>query len=64
MGKLISAGEGAARLGMSSKRLRVLCGERRIKGARCIAGRWFVPEGLRLADVEPRVKGAALGLRK
>jgi hypothetical protein len=63
MAKLISAPEGATRLGISDKRLRVLCAERRVKGARLIAGRWFVPESLKMSDIEPRDKGVPLGSR-
>jgi hypothetical protein len=58
MGKLISADESAARLGVTSGRIRTLCRDRRIKGARCIAGRWFVPEDFR---IEPGKRGPALG---
>jgi hypothetical protein len=58
MGKLISADEGATRLGVTVRRFRVLCNERRIRGARFIAGRWFVP-----ADfvVTPGTRGPKLG---
>jgi hypothetical protein len=64
MGKLIPASDAAASLGMSSERLRVLCRERRISGARCIAGRWFVPDDVTLKAVAPRARGPALGSRK
>jgi len=61
MAKLIAASEAAAKLGISSERLRVLCRERRVSGARCIAGRWFVPERI---IVTPGARGPALGSRK
>jgi hypothetical protein len=59
VGKLISADDGAARLGVTSRRFRVLCRERRIKGARFIGARWFVPENF---VVSPGARGPALTL--
>ena len=56
MGKLITALEGAARLGITSERLRVLCRQRRVKGARNIAGRWFVPEDFVITPSKPGPK--------
>lgn len=61
MGKLIDAEAGAARLGITSRRLRILCTERRVQGARRIAGRWFVPEKVSLKDVSPGSRGPKLG---
>jgi hypothetical protein len=61
VGKLISADDGAARLGVTSRRFRVLCRERRISGARFIAGRWFVPERF---VVTPGTRGPAMGAKK
>ena len=44
MGKLIDIAAAAGKLKVSAERVRVLCRERRIRGARFIGGRWFVPE--------------------
>jgi hypothetical protein len=57
MGKLISANAGAVRLGVTPGRFRMLCRERRIRGTRFIAGRWFVPENF---VVSPGTRGPAL----
>jgi hypothetical protein len=57
MGRLISAEDGAIKLGITSGRIRTLCRQRRIKGARCIAGRWFVPE---VFTVSPGTRGPKL----
>lgn len=43
VGKLITTQEAAALLGISDVRVRVLAAQRRIVGARRIAGRWFMP---------------------
>jgi hypothetical protein len=59
MGKLIEATIAAGRLGITSGRLRALCRQRRIKGARFIGGRWYVPEN---ADVVEGTRGPALTL--
>jgi hypothetical protein len=61
MGKLLTADEAAARLSVTGGRVRELCRARRIKGARCIAGKWFVPEGFTIA---PGTRGPALSKRK
>lgn len=64
MPKLIPASDAAKWLDMSSERLRVLCRERRIKGARFLGGRWYVPEDLALEAIERRGRGPALGSTK
>lgn len=61
MGKLIPADAAAARLGITSGRFRTLCRERRVRGARCIAGRWFVPE--RFA-ITPGTRGPKLKTKR
>lgn len=61
MGKLVEAAEVAAKLGVSSGRLRTLCRERRVSGARCIAGRWFVPATLTSKDIKPGTRGPKMG---
>ena len=58
MGKLLTADEAAARHFVTGGRIRELCRARRIKGARCIAGRWFVPEDF---TIEPGKRGPAIG---
>ncbi len=57
MGKLIGAEDGAAKLGITSRRLRALCAERRVAGARRVAGRWFVPETISAKDIAPGTRG-------
>lgn len=64
MAKLVPVDEAAGRLEMTSQRLRMLCRERRIKGARFLGSRWYVPEDLTIAAIEPRGRGPALGSRK
>jgi hypothetical protein len=44
LGKLIDIAAAAEKLKVSAERVRVLCRERRISGARFIGGRWFVRE--------------------
>jgi hypothetical protein len=43
-GKSISTAEAAGRLGVTDARIRTLCGQRRIAGARRVGRQWFVPE--------------------
>jgi len=72
MGKLINADEAATALGITSRRLRVLCRERRIRGARFIGGRWFVPENFTVvpgargpkAKVLRKIENVIAGLNK
>lgn len=50
-GKMISIAEAAAALGVSERRVRVLCNEGRIEGAQSISGVWVLPS-------PPKVKPA------
>ena len=61
MGKLITAAEAAAKLGITVVRLRVLCRERRIPGARLIGRTWMLPANF---TVKPATRGPALGSRR
>jgi len=54
MGKMIDSTAAAAQLGVSIQRARVLCRERRIKGARLIGRSWFVPADF---SVTPGTRG-------
>jgi len=54
MGKLISAYEAALKASVTSRRIRVLCAERRIPGAKFIGARWFIPENFK---VNPGTRG-------
>ena len=60
MPRSITAQDAAAKSGVTVQRLRVLCRERRIPGARLIGRQWFVPEDF---EVTPGERGPALGLR-
>ena len=61
MGKLISSSAAAVRLGVTVARLRVLCRERRIPGARLIGRSWMLPADF---EVRPASRGPALGSKK
>ena len=41
---MISAAQAAERLGISERRVRVLCAEERIPGAALISGVWVLPD--------------------
>jgi hypothetical protein len=58
VGHLVSAIDAAAKLGVTPERLRALCRQRRVKGARNIVGRWFVPEEF---VVTPGKRGPRMG---
>jgi excisionase family DNA binding protein len=58
---LISTGEAAIKLGVSKRRIQILCEQGRIKGARRIGRAWVVPATIR---IEPADRGPALGSRK
>ena len=57
MRKTTDIATAAARLKISAERVRVLCRERRIPGARLVGRTWFVPED---AVVMPGRRGPAL----
>jgi hypothetical protein len=61
VGKLIDTEAAAKKLGVSVRRVRVLCFERRIRGARFIGGRWFVPETIVVSE---GTRGPALNSAK
>ena len=42
--KYISASEAAAKWGLSSRRVGLLCNERRIEGAQKVGATWIIPE--------------------
>lgn len=44
MGKMLTTDEAAARLKVTADRVRMLCRQRRIPGARRIGRTWFVPD--------------------
>ena len=59
--KTIPIAEGAERLGITSERLRVLCVQRRVPGARLLGARWRVPANLALKHIIPAGRGSKLG---
>jgi excisionase family DNA binding protein len=59
--KLISTAEAAVKLGVTQRRVQVLCEQGRIKGARRIGRTWIVPATIR---IEPADFGPALGSTK
>ena len=61
MGKTIDVATAAARLGVNVQRMRVLCRERRIKGARLVGRVWMIPENFAVA---PGTRGPALSKRR
>lgn len=57
MGRMISTAQAAEQLGVTPLRVRVLCKQRRIPGARLIAGRvWMLPPDF---EVTPGSRGPA-----
>jgi excisionase family DNA binding protein len=61
MGKTIDVAEAARLLGVDTSRVRVLCRQRRIPGARLVGRVWMIPEDLR---VTPGTRGPALTRRR
>jgi hypothetical protein len=57
MGKSISIDVAAAKLRVTPQRVRVLCRERRIAGARLIGRTWMLPADF---DVTPGTRGPKL----
>jgi hypothetical protein len=51
---MISTAEAATRLDLSLQRVRALCTQRRIKGAKLIGRSWFVPNDF---EVTPGTRG-------
>jgi len=44
MGKMLTTDEAAARLGVTADRVRMLCRQRRIPGAKLIGRTWMLPD--------------------
>jgi hypothetical protein len=61
MRKTIDVATAATRLGVNLQRMRVLCRERRIKGARLVGRVWMIPENF---EVTPGTRGPALTKRR
>jgi hypothetical protein len=61
MGKTIDAADAARRLGVDPSRVRVLCRQRRIPGARLIGRTWMIPEKF---EVTPGTRGPVLTKRR
>jgi hypothetical protein len=61
MAKMIDAATAAAKLGVNVQRLRLLCRQRRIPGARLIGRTWMLPENF---EVTPGTRGPALSKRR
>jgi hypothetical protein len=57
MGKMIDAATAAAKLGVNLQRLRLLCRQRRIPGARLIGRTWRLPADFK---VTPGARGPKL----
>lgn len=60
MGKMIDAYAAALLLKVDVSRVRLLCRERRIKGARLVGRVWMIPEDF---EVTPGTKGPAPNAR-
>ena len=58
MGKTIDVAEAARRLGVDPTKVRALCRNRRIQGARLVGRQWFIPEDF---VVTPGARGPKLG---
>ena len=58
MGKMIDSAEAAKRLGVDPSRVRQLCRERRIAGAKLLGRSWYLPDDF---TVERRARGPRLG---
>jgi hypothetical protein len=58
MGDLVGTTDAAAKLGITSGRLRVLCREGRVPGAKCVFGRWYVPKTFKIT---PGTRGPKFG---
>ena len=50
----VSGPEAAAMVGISSSRMRALCRQGRVPGARLIGGAWIVPERFKITPADPR----------
>lgn len=61
MPTLISTAEAAKRLGLSAVRVRELCLQRRIKGARLIGRVWMIPEAIEVTPGSRGPRGKAAG---
>jgi len=61
MGKTIDVATAAARVGVNVQRMRVLCRDRRIKGARLVGRVWMIPDDF---EVTPGTRGPALTKRR
>ena len=57
VGKMISSADGAAQLGVTPARIRALCQQRRISGARLIGRIWMLPADF---NVTPATRGPKL----